>query len=269
MSSPPMTRPDAAAAKPLPTGTTLDEFLGGRIGVLQPEQGHRAGSDAVFLAAAVAAKPGTRVLDAGAGVGVAGLCLLSRIPSVAVTAVEIDPRLSALAESNAARSGFAPSFTTVTADVTEPAEALQAKGLKRESYEEIMANPPFYREGAVRAAPDAARKVAHVMQKGMLDAWVRFFATMAAPKGCLTLIHRPEALTELLPLIEGRFGAITLFPLFAKAGGPATRIILRAQKGSRQALRLLPGLVLHESDGHYTSAAEAVLRQGQALDFGI
>jgi tRNA1(Val) A37 N6-methylase TrmN6 len=107
------------------------------------------------------------------------------------------------------------------------------------------------------------------MQEGMLEAWVRFFATVAAPKGCLTLIHRPEALTELLPLLEGRFGAITLFPLFAKVGGPATRVILRAQKGSRQALRLLPGLVLHEREGRYTPAAEAVLREGQALDLGI
>ncbi len=269
MSSPPMTRPDAAAAKPLPTGTTLDEFLGGRISVLQPEQGHRAGSDAVFLAAAVAAKPGIRVLDAGAGVGVAGLCLLSRVPGVELTAVEIDPRLSALAESNAARNAFAASFAAVTADVTEPAEALLAKGLKREGYAQVMANPPFYREGAVRAAPDAGRKAAHVMKHDALEAWVRFFATMAAPKGCLTLVHRPEALTELLPLLEGRFGAITLFPLFARAGGAATRIILRAQKGSRQALRLLPGLVLHESDGRYAPAAEAVLREGQALDLGI
>jgi tRNA1(Val) A37 N6-methylase TrmN6 len=261
-----MTRADAAA-KP-PSGTTLDEFLGGRIAVLQPEQGHRAGSDAVFLAAAVAAKPGMRVLDAGAGVGVAGLCLLSRVAGVALTAVEIDPGLSALAERNAARNGFAASFAAVTADVTAPAERLLAAGLKRESCDEVMANPPFYREGEVRAAPDAARKAAHVMGEDALEAWVRFFATMAAPKGWLTLIHRPQSLTELLPLIEARFGAITLFPLFAKAGEPATRVILRAKKGSRQALRLLRGLVLHESDGRYTAAAEAVLRQGQALDLG-
>lgn len=102
----------------------------------------------------------------------------------------------------------------------------------------------------------------------MLEAWVRFFATMASPKGCLTLIHRPEALAELLPPIERRFGAIALFPLFAKAEAPATRIILRAQKGRRQALKLLPGLVLHKSDGRYTAEAEAVLRQGRMLDLG-
>jgi len=64
----------------------LDDFLGGRVSVVQPQAGHRAGSDAVWLAAAVAALAGEHVLDAGAGVGVAGLCLLARIPEVRVTA---------------------------------------------------------------------------------------------------------------------------------------------------------------------------------------
>ena len=265
MSLAPMTGPDAAIAE-TQGGTTLDEFLGGRIAVLQPKRGHRAGSDAVFLAAAVAGRPSELVLDVGAGVGVAGLCLMARVPGIKVAAVEVDPKLVALAEANAARNGLAARFQVVTADIAAPARSLLATGLKREGYAQVIANPPFYREGTVRTAPDSARKSAHVMRGGMLAAWVRFFATMAAPKGWLTLIHRPEALTELLPLIEARFGAITIFPLFAKAQTPATRIILRARKGSRQGLTLLPGLVLHESDGRYTADAEAVLREGQALD---
>ena len=74
----------------LPPGTTLDDFLGGRIAVAQPKAGHRAGSDAVWLQAAVSAQPGDRVLDAGSGVGVAGLCLLARSRQINVTAVDID-----------------------------------------------------------------------------------------------------------------------------------------------------------------------------------
>jgi tRNA1(Val) A37 N6-methylase TrmN6 len=101
-----------------------------------------------------------------------------------------------------------------------------------------------------------------------LAAWVRFFATFAASKGRFTLIHRAEALSELLVLLDGRFGNIAVFPLFPKEGEPATRIILQGRKGSRAALRLLPGLVLHEQDGSYTAKAEAVLRGGEALDLG-
>lgn len=222
----------------------------------------------MFLAAAVAAMLGARVIDAGAGVGVAGLCLLARCPGIDVTAVEIDPALCALASANAARNDFAERLHAVAADVTAKADTLLTAGLRREGYDAVMANPPFYREGTVRAAPNATREAAHIMQAGALEAWVRFFSTMAAAKGQLTLIHRPDALPELLQLIEGRFGAITLFPLFAKAQGPATRVILQATKGSREGLKLLRGLVLHEEDGGYTGEAEAVLRHGAALDIG-
>src|SRR5436190_656987 len=97
-----MPSPKTTKPKPETIGasapTTADDFLGGRITVLQPRKGHRSGSDAVWLQAAVPAKQGDQVLDAGAGVGVAGLCLLARVPGTKVTAVEIDPELCALAQ---------------------------------------------------------------------------------------------------------------------------------------------------------------------------
>jgi tRNA1(Val) A37 N6-methylase TrmN6 len=131
-----------------------------------------------------------------------------------------------------------------------------------------MANPPFHAEGTVRPAPDKARAAAHIMQEGALEAWVRFLATFTAPKGRITLIHMPQILPELLPLLDRSFGAITLFPLFPKEGEPALRVIVQARKASRAGLRLLPGLVLHEADGRYTAKAEAVLREGESLKLG-
>ena len=252
----------------LPPGTTLDDFLGGRIAVAQPKAGHRAGSDAVWLQAAVSAQPGDRVLDAGSGVGVAGLCLLARSCQINVTAVDIDRGLCALAEANAERNGFTAHFRSIAADLTAPAETLIAHGLVREGYDQVMANPPFHAEGTVRPAPDKGRAAAHIMQEGALEAWVRFLATFNAPKGRITLIHMPQVLPELLPLLDRRFGAITLFPLFPKEGEPAVRVIVQAQKGSRAGLRLLSGLVLHEAGGRYTDKAEAVLRTGAALELG-
>jgi tRNA1(Val) A37 N6-methylase TrmN6 len=266
MSSPKKTKASPKDARG--TATTTDGFLGGRISIIQPRGGHRVGSDAVFLAAAIPAGASGRVLDAGAGVGVAGLCLLARVSGLEVTAVEIDARLCGLAEKNAQANGFAGGFAVVNADVSWPAKALRAAGLAREGYDQVIANPPFHAEGAVRAAPDRARATAHVMGAGGLTAWVRFLTSMARPKGQLTLIHRAECLGELLGLLERRFGDIAVFPLFPKSGEPATRVILQGRKASRAGLRLLPGLVLHEPDGRYTAEAEAVLRGGEGLELG-
>ncbi len=85
---------------------TDDGFLDGRLKVLQPAKGYRAGLDAVLLAAAVPARAGERVLEAGAGVGVASLCLASRVSGLEVAGIELQPELVRLAGENISRNGF-------------------------------------------------------------------------------------------------------------------------------------------------------------------
>jgi tRNA1(Val) A37 N6-methylase TrmN6 len=82
----------------------------------------------------------------------------------------------------------------------------------------------------------------------------------------LRLVHRAALLPRLLEAAEGRFGALAVFPLFPRAGAPATRLILSGIKGSRAPFRLLPGLVLHGEGSAFTREAAAVLRHGAGLD---
>src|ERR1700693_209073 len=85
------------------TDITEDAFLGGQLRLRQSKSGHRAGHDAMLLAAATWARPGDRVAEFGAGVGAAGLALARRVGTIGLVLVEIDPQLAALARENAAR----------------------------------------------------------------------------------------------------------------------------------------------------------------------
>ena len=69
----------------------------------------------------------------------------------------------------------------------------------------------------------------------------------------------------LLGQIAGRAGEVVVFPLWPGQGRPASRIIVRARKQVASPARLAVGMVLHEADGRFSEAAEAVLRGGQAL----
>ena len=69
---------------------TEDAFLGGRLRLRQPKSGHRAGHDAMLLAAATSVRAGSRVVDFGAGVGAAGLAVAQRIEGIGLVLVEID-----------------------------------------------------------------------------------------------------------------------------------------------------------------------------------
>jgi tRNA1(Val) A37 N6-methylase TrmN6 len=101
--------------------------------------------------------------------------------------------------------------------------------------------------------------------EAQLADWVRFALAMVRPKGSITFIHRADRLEALLGAMTGKAGDITVFPLWPGNGKPASRVILRARKGVANPTRLLTGLVLHEADGRYTAAADAVLRDGAGL----
>lgn len=246
--------------------TTEDAFLGGRLMLRQPRTGYRAGVDAVLLAAAV---PGTarRVLDAGAGAGVVGLGVAVRITDASVTLVERAPELAEIAAGNAARNGLSARVEVIVADLTAPLSEAQRLAAQRETFDHVVANPPYYVDAGGTRAADPLKDGSHAMARGGLEGWARFLAAMAAPGGTCAIIHRPDALPELLNVLDGRFGGVVVFPIFPRPGASAHRILVQGRKGSRAPLSIAAGLVLHGADGHgFTPAASAILRQGAALD---
>src|SRR5260221_10839548 len=125
----------------LPGETTEDAFLGGQLRLRQPKSGHRAGHDAILLAAATSARPGDRVVEFGAGVGAAGLALARRVGAIDLMLVEIDAQLTALARDNPGANTI--SHRIVTLDLTSPAEAFVAHGLSPRILEVGLMNPPL------------------------------------------------------------------------------------------------------------------------------
>lgn len=244
---------------------TDDAFLGGALQILQPETGYRAGLDAVMLAAAVGTEEASTLLDVGAGVGTAGLCVAKRISSATVTLFEKEPALVRLAIENVQRNGLSDRMRVVEGDVGLSAESAQAIGLEAESFQCVIANPPFHDLAAGTLSADRLKAAAHAMAEDSLERWVRFMARMAAPGGSGVLIHKAEALPRLLEALEGRFGGLQILPLHPNASASAHRAIVIGRKGSRAPLELLPGFVLHAANGAFTVQAQAILRAGGAL----
>ncbi len=257
---------DAPARNVPPTrGVSDDAFLGGRLQILQPATGYRAGIDGVLLAATVEREAGPEVLDVGSGVGVVGLCVARRLPEVRVTMVERDGQLAALARRNVERNGLAARVRMVEADILRPLGEAPDLAVAAESFDQVLANPPFHIEGRGTAASDSVKAGANAMPAGALDRWVRFMAATARPGGRITLIHRAEALAEVLSALAGRFGGTVVVPLHPREGEPALRVLVRAVKGSRARLELRRGLVLHNADGSFRPRIAAALRNGAAL----
>ena len=242
-------------------GPTLDGFLGGRLRLWQPRLGYRAGIDPVLLAAAVPARPGDRVLDLGCGVGAALFCLAARVPGIVATGVEVQPDYAALAVANAAENGIEARIAV--ADIGElPAD------LRQQSFDHVIANPPYFRTAARAAATDPGREFAVSAAHPPAD-WAEVAVRRARPGGTVVMIVAVDQVPDLLAPLLAR-GAVDLHPLSAREGADASRAILRLRKGGRSGFRLRAASVLHRGDRHlsdedsYLPEVSAILRDGRS-----
>jgi tRNA1(Val) A37 N6-methylase TrmN6 len=250
------------ASAAIPATLTEDGFLNGRLRILQPEKGYRAGIDAVFLAASIPAASGDKIFEAGIGTGVAALCLAHRVPGIEITGVELAARYAMLAEENARRNECGSGIRIIHGDIKDALRRDSALLPAAGSMAHAFANPPYFEEGKATPSPVALKASAHNFGPEDLDLWVKAMHALLETRGTATVIYRAEALARVLATFEGRFGDITVAPLFPRAGLAATRIIVQGIKGSRAPVQLLPGLILHGEDGKFTPEAEAVLRDG-------
>ena len=242
---------------------TEDALLGGRVRLRQPATGFRAAIDPVLLAAAVPAAAGESVLDVGAGVGTAALCLAARIGDCRVFGIEIQQDLVRVAGENVALNALTGRVDIVTGDLTRPPPRLAAG-----TFDHVMANPPYHEAGRVDRSPYAGKAAASIETVGGLADWVGFCLAMVRRGGSVSFVHRADRLDALLARLSPRAGAIVVFPLWPDAAGsqPAKRVIVQARKGLATPLRLARGLALHADGGGYTAQAEAILRDGAALE---
>jgi tRNA1(Val) A37 N6-methylase TrmN6 len=246
---------------------TEDAFLGGRLLLRQKRSGHRAGHDAILLAAATSAEPGQRVVDLGAGVGAAGLALAMRVAGIELTLVEIDPELAGLARDNAHANGIAADVPVL--DVTADAQAFAAANLLPDSVDVVLMNPPFNDPARHRGSPDQARQTAHVATAETLEVWVHAARRVLRSGGVLTLIWRADGIAEVLTALSRGFGSVSVLPVHGDAAKPAIRVLVRAVKAGRAPTQILPGLMLNDESGLPKNEVRDVLEGRATLPLAL
>ncbi|GAA0621228.1 tRNA1(Val) (adenine(37)-N6)-methyltransferase [Brevundimonas kwangchunensis] len=228
-------------------------LMGGRVRLLQPAKGYRAGMDAALLAAAAGAGSGDRVLEAGCGAGGVLMQIAGRAPGVSLTGLERDPAMAELARRNASLN--VADAEILTGDV---AKGFRALGLK--PFDIAVSNPPFFDDPGALRAPGPGKTEAWMADDG-LEAWIGFLLKAVREGGSIVMIHRADRLADILALLAPKAGSFAIRPIHAFADEPAKRVLVRAIKTGKAPLRLLPALRLHDRGGaKHTAEAEAILR---------
>ncbi|KZL21279.1 tRNA1(Val) (adenine(37)-N6)-methyltransferase [Pseudovibrio axinellae] len=250
--------------------TTQDKFLGGKVIVEQPAKGrHRAGLDAVYLAASLPEDTTGTVFDLGTGVGTAAFCAAQRLQQIKAVGVEVDPVTAELARKALSLPGnvaFADRVKIMETDLTAKGAQRHESGLASSIADHVIMNPPYYDSARFRVTPHSDRAPAHALDERGIEPWIRTAKDLLKDGGTLSIIFRADGLQDLLDPMQRRFGAIDIVPIRPTAEAPATRILVRAVAASKAPLQILPGFTLHEqSGGAFTPQATAVMREGKGL----
>lgn len=249
-----------APFQPIAAEIVENALLGGRVRLRQPAKGYRAGMDAALLAAAVAAAPGERVIEAGCGAGAVLMQIAARCPGVALTGLERDPAMAALARENATLNG-------ADAQIVEGDVAAGFRALDLPLFDRAVSNPPFFDDPGALRVPAEGKRGAWMADDG-LKAWTTFLLKSVREGGRIAVIHRADRLADLLALLGETAGSFAVRGIHPYTDVPAKRVLVQAIKTGKAPLRLLSPLVLHDRSGSkHTAEAEAILRGEAALPF--
>lgn len=260
-----------AAASDTIADFTVDAFHRGGFLLVQPaRKGHRAGTDALMLAAAVPGGFAGRLADLGAGAGAAGLAVAARCARARVTLVERSPEMAGYARRSLGldeNAHLAQRCEAVEADI-RLCDHERRRLFADFSFDWAIMNPPF-NNARDRASPDELRRQAHVMEdEHVFDDWMRTAGRIVRPGGGVAAIARPHSLAAVLDAMRPWFGGVEVRALHPRADRPATRVVARARRGAAHGLTLLPPLMLHEAAGHGFSTEAEAINSGLASLFG-
>jgi tRNA1Val (adenine37-N6)-methyltransferase len=216
---------------------SLDEFMGGRLRLIQSRTGYRFSVDAVLLSQFVTVKPGDTVVDLGTGCGIIGLILLLTRRVDSVFGLEIQPYLADLAARNAALNGFQNRMQVIVGDIRHPPFAPGKMDL-------VVCNPPYRKGLSGRINPDSEKAIARHEIKTSLGDVLSTASEILKPKGRLAMIYPAVRMVDALAEMR----SIGLEPkrirvIYPRMDSEARLVLIEASLRGRAGLTVLPPLM--------------------------
>lgn len=228
-------------------------------GLFQPEGSFRFAMDALLLARfalpAPASKKERTFADLGTGCGVVALAMLLDAPHLFATGLDLNPALTAAAQTNAAALGLADRFDARTGDLADVRTVLDA-----ESFDLVVSNPPYRRADQGRHSATQERTNALFETAGGLETFVSAAGYLVRNKGRFCCIYPAERLAELMTALA----AVRLEPkhlrlVHSKQDREAVLVLLEARKNANPGCTIHPPLILYSGEGEATTLTPQAL----------
>lgn len=232
--------------------TTLDSIRD--ILIVQSRRGYRFSVDALILEHFVSPKHSPQILELGAGSGIISLLLAKRINSAKIVAVEIQEKLAAYARENVRLNRLDKQVEIVRADIRELCGVFSPN-----SFDILVANPPFRNVRSGRMSPDQEKAVARHEVCISLGEIVKAASCLLGSLGKLYMVYHPFRMVELIRLLH-RSGLEPkrLRFVHSRQNEEAKMVLVESVKGAGPWLKVDSPLCIYGDDNQYTEEMKGI-----------
>jgi tRNA1Val (adenine37-N6)-methyltransferase len=240
---------------------TRDTILGGALTLDQPKGGYRFSLDSILLARFASVRRRDRVLELGAGCGVVAITIATLFHPREVVAIEIQPALARLVESNAVMNS-ASNVRAICADI----RARKIAGIEPASFDLVVANPPFHAAGRGRISPNAGRRIARSEGEATLDDFIKAARRYVKNGGRVAFVFIANRSAELIAAMRAhRLEPKKIRFVHPRADLPAVSLLVEARAGGGAEVKIEPPLIIYDRVGVYSAEARTLLGAPQNL----
>lgn len=235
-----------------------DTLFDGQVICSQPENGYRFSIDPVLLAHFCQPHSGDKILDLGTGCGILGIILTYRYSGLRITGIELQKQLLDHARINREQNDLVDQFSLIEGDYRNIRSLLAP-----ESFDQVVTNPPYRKEGSGRINTGDQRASARHELHGNIGNVVQAASYAVKNRGRVSCIFPANRLAELLLCMQdSNLTPSCLRPVYSyPESDSAVLVLVEAVKNGRCELELLSPLYIYtEKNGPYSEEVAAYYR---------
>lgn len=235
-------------------GEQIDDLLCDGLKIIQKQGSYKFAIDSVLLANFVKADKNDRVIDIGTGSGVIALLLSAKTDAKEIVGIEIVREAFDRAVRNVKMNRLEERIKIVHGDLKEA-----VKIFGRESFSVVVTNPPYMTLKEGKISPNPSIAVARHEVAATLEDVAKVSWQLLSFGGCFYMVYRTVRLVDVIYKMRslGLEPKILRF-IHPKAQEGPNLFLMMAKKGASSGMKILPPLVVYNSDGSYTDEIKQI-----------
>jgi tRNA1Val (adenine37-N6)-methyltransferase len=243
---------------------TLDELSGYGLRLVQPRHGYRFSVDPLLLADFARVRRDERAVDLGTGCGVVALLLARLEESCTVTGVEFQPAMAGIARRNVQLNDLSGRIDILSEDVI----SLKTR-FPVDSFDLVVANPPYRRPGTGKVSPRAGRDDSRHETSATLADFLAAAKFLVKPSGRICFIYHTCRLAELMAqAAQQKLGVLRLRMVHGNSEAQARMFLVELVKGRVGELIVEPPLMVRGEDGGYSEEKLRIYKGNKRICHG-